>query len=64
MKLTIASSELLKGLLDVAKAIPSKTPLPILENFLFDLRSKGFFQAVWAMVKLHFQVFFPIRNNG
>ena len=38
MKLTIASSELLKGLLDVAKAIPSKTALPILENFLFDLK--------------------------
>ena len=38
MKLTISSAELLKGLLDVAKAIPSKTSLPILENFLFDLK--------------------------
>ena len=38
MKLTISSAELLKGLMDVAKAIPTKTSLPILENFLFDLK--------------------------
>jgi len=38
MKLTISSTDLLKGLLDVAKAIPSKSPLPILENFLFVLK--------------------------
>lgn len=46
------------------RALLSPTGKPLKENFLFDLRSKGFFQAVWAMVKLHFQVFFPIRNNG
>ena len=34
MKLNISSTDLLKGLLDVSKAIPSKSPLPILENFL------------------------------
>jgi len=38
MKLTISSSELLKALMDVSKAIPAKTSLPILENFLFDLK--------------------------
>jgi DNA polymerase-3 subunit beta len=37
MKLIISSSELLKGVMAVAKAIPTKSPLPILENFLFDL---------------------------
>ena len=37
MKLIISSSELLKGVMAVAKAIPAKSPLPILENFLFDL---------------------------
>ena len=37
MKLIISSSELLKGVMSVAKAIPAKSPLPILENFLFDL---------------------------
>ena len=37
MKLTISSTSLLKGLMDVAKAIPSKSSLPILENFLFVL---------------------------
>ena len=38
MKLIISSSELLRGVMAVAKAIPAKSPLPILENFLFDLR--------------------------
>lgn len=38
MKLVISSSELLKGIMTVAKAIPSKSALPILENFLFDLK--------------------------
>ena len=38
MKLSISSATLLKGLLDVAKAIPSKASLQILENFLFVLR--------------------------
>ncbi len=38
MKLTISSTDLLKALSDVSKAIPSKSPLPILENFLFSLK--------------------------
>ena len=38
MKLIISSSELLRGVMAVAKAIPAKSPLPILENFLFDLQ--------------------------
>ena len=38
MKLNISSTDLLKGLLDVSKAIPSKSALPILENFLFVLK--------------------------
>lgn len=38
MKLVISSSELLKGIMTVAKAIPSKSALPILENFLFVLK--------------------------
>ena len=38
MKLIISSSELLKGVMSVAKAIPAKSPLQILENFLFDLQ--------------------------
>ena len=38
MKLIISSSELLKGVMSVAMAIPAKSPLPILENFLFDLK--------------------------
>ena len=38
MKLIISSSELLKGVMAVAKAIPAKSPLQILENFLFELQ--------------------------
>lgn len=38
MKFTVSSAELLKGLLNVFKAIPAKTALPILENFLFVLK--------------------------
>ena len=38
MKLVVSSSELLKGIMTVAKAIPAKSALPILENFLFDLK--------------------------
>ena len=38
MKLIISSSELLKGVMAVSKAIPAKSPLPILENFLFVLK--------------------------
>ena len=37
MNFTISSTHLLKALMDVSKAIPSKSPLPILENFLFVL---------------------------
>ena len=38
MNLTISSTNLLKALMDVSKAIPSKSPLPILENFLLVLK--------------------------
>ncbi|MCF0176307.1 MAG: DNA polymerase III subunit beta [Bacteroidales bacterium] len=36
MKLTISSSELLKGLMNVSKAIPAKAAQQILDNFLFE----------------------------
>ena len=38
MNLTISSTNLLKALMDVSKAIPSKSPFPILENFLLALK--------------------------
>ena len=37
MDFTVSSAELLKGVMNVSKAIPAKTSLPILENFLFVL---------------------------
>lgn len=41
MEFTVSSAQLLKGTLDVSKAIPVKTGYPILENFLFNLKSDG-----------------------
>lgn len=41
MKLIISSAELLKGILSVSKAIPAKSALPILENFLFVLKDSS-----------------------
>lgn len=38
MKFVISSSELLRGILAVSKAIPAKSAFPILENFLFALK--------------------------
>ncbi|MCQ2178088.1 MAG: DNA polymerase III subunit beta [Bacteroidales bacterium] len=38
MEFNVSSAELLKGLMDVSKAIPAKSALPILENFLFVLK--------------------------
>ena len=38
MEFTVSSAALLKGILDVSKAIPAKTALPILENFLLVLK--------------------------
>ena len=37
MKFNVSSAELLKAMMDVSKAIPAKSALPILENFLFSL---------------------------
>ena len=38
MKFIVSSSELLRGVMAVSKAIPAKSPQPILENFLFELK--------------------------
>ena len=38
MNFNVSSAELLRAIMDVSRAIPSKTALPILENFLFDLK--------------------------
>ena len=40
MKFIISSAELLKGIMAVSKAIPTKSGLPILENFLFKLEGE------------------------
>ena len=39
MKFTVSSTELLHALLSVARAIPTKPSIPIIENFLFSLKN-------------------------
>lgn len=41
MEFNVSSAELLKALTDVSKAIPAKTTLTILENFLFVLKGES-----------------------
>ena len=36
---------------------------PLKEHFLFDIKSKGFFKAIWNFLKTNVQVLFP-RHNG
>ena len=38
MKFQVSSAGLLKALMDIFKAVPVKSPTPILENFLFCLK--------------------------
>lgn len=40
MRFNISSAELLKCLTDVSKAVPAKSPIPILENLLFVLKGE------------------------
>ena len=41
MNFNVSSFELLKAVTAVSKAIPAKTALPILEDFLFELDDDG-----------------------
>ena len=51
MKFNVSSTELLKGLMDISKAIPAKSALPILENFLFDLKGNILEVTAWETTK-------------
>lgn len=39
MEFNVSSAELLKSIMDSAKAVPAKSSLPILENFLFSVKN-------------------------
>ncbi|MBQ9548580.1 MAG: DNA polymerase III subunit beta [Bacteroidales bacterium] len=41
MDFNISSADLLKGILDVSKALPAKAPQQIFENFLFELKGES-----------------------
>ena len=62
MKLIISSSELLKGVMAVAKAIPAKSALPILENFLFDLKG-NMLEITASDTELTLRTQLEVENN-
>lgn len=61
MKFSISSTDLLGGLLSVSKAIPSKSPLPILENFLFVLAG-GSLQVTASDSELTLRTSIPVDS--
>ena len=60
MEFNVSSAELLKGLMDVSKAIPSKTVLPILDNFLFRV-SDGTLEITASDQELTLRTVIPVE---
>ena len=63
MEFNVSSADLLKGLTDVSKAIPAKTTLPILENFLFALDG-GRLQITASDQELTLRTSIEVQNPG
>lgn len=65
MEFIVSSAELLKGLMDVSKAIPAKSPLPILENFLLTV-SEGSIEITASdqELTLRTRISADVRENG
>lgn len=63
MEFNVSSADLLKGLTDVSKAIPAKTTLPILENFLFALDG-GRLQITASDQELTLRTSIEVQNAG
>ena len=63
MEFNVSSADLLKGLTDVSKAIPAKTTLPILENFLFALDG-GRLQITASDQELTMRTSIEVQNPG
>ncbi len=59
MEFNVSSAELLKGLMDVSKAIPSKTALPILDNFLFRV-NEGILEITASDMELTLRTGIPV----
>lgn len=60
MEFIVSSAELLKGVLNVSKAIPAKTSLPILENFRFVL-GDGSLEITASDQELTLQTYVPVE---
>ena len=63
MEFNVSSASLLKGILDVSKAIPAKTALPILENFLFDLKGETL-EITASDQELTLRTCVPVQEGG
>ena len=63
MEFNVSSASLLKGILDVSKAIPAKTALPILENFLFVLRGETL-EITASDQELTLRTCVPVQGGG
>jgi len=61
MEFKISSAELLKGVSDVSKAVPTKTALPILEKFLFVLKD-GQLQITASDQELTLRTVVPVAD--
>ena len=61
MEFNVSSAELLKALVDVSKAIPAKTTLTILENFLFVLK-EGKLEITASDQELTLRTAVPVDN--
>ena len=59
MEFNVSSAELLKRLMDVSKAIPSKTALPILDNFLFRV-NEGILEITASDMELTLRTGIPV----
>ena len=61
MEFNVSSAELLKALVDVSKAIPAKTTLTILENFLFVVKG-GKLEITASDQELTLRTIVPVDN--
>lgn len=63
MEFNVSSAELLKSIMDVSKAIPAKSVLPILENFLFVVKD-GKLEITASDQELTLRTVLPVEAAG
>lgn len=61
MEFNVSSAELLKSIMDSSKAVPAKSSLPILENFLFSVRN-GILEVTASDQELTLRSSIPVES--